>query len=58
MELWEIEQWFVNQEEYLQSCYIDSKLPEGPNELKIKKLLIKCIQMYYGHLSKFRFPTI
>lgn len=58
VELWEIEKWFSSKEEYLKQCYEKSKIPEYPNEIEIKKLMIKCIEMYHGNLSKFGFPSI
>lgn len=35
----------------LEKLYADSKLPYGPDETEIKKLLVKCLEFHYGHLG-------
>lgn len=52
---WTIEQidnYFQMKERELESVYIESKLPHSPNELRIKNILLDCLEMYYGSLNK------
>ncbi len=43
--------WFSEKEKYLEKLYEESKLPYGPDETKIKTLLINCLEEHYGSLS-------
>lgn len=43
-----VERWFSDAEEHLEDCYRKSELPYGPDEEKIKALLIECLEEYYA----------
>jgi len=47
----EILKWFSDKEKYLESLYEKSTLPYGPDEDKIKQLLLECLEHHYGDLS-------
>lgn len=47
----EIRSRFSEKEKYLEKLYENSKLPYGPDEEKIKALLLKCLEHHYGSLS-------
>lgn len=47
----EIRLWFSAKEKQLEQVYTDSKLSWGPDEEKIKKLLVDCLEHHYGSLS-------
>jgi predicted nucleotidyltransferase len=42
---------FTVKEKYLEELYQKSTLPYGPDEDKIKKLLLNCLEIHYGSLS-------
>jgi len=51
---WTLEQlkeYFTNKEHALETAYANSKLPHGPDEDKIKDLLLECLSIHYGDLS-------
>lgn len=48
----EIRKWFTLKETELEKLYHESKLPWGPDEAKIKDLLLKCLESHYGSLDK------
>lgn len=48
----EIRKWFSIKEIELEKLYHESKLPWGPDEPKIKELLLKCLETHYGSLDK------
>jgi len=51
---WKVEQireYFSMKEKDLESLYLSSKLPYGPDEDKIKTLLLCCLEEYYGSLD-------
>jgi hypothetical protein len=48
----EIRKWASEKEQQLEKLYVESKLPWGPDESKIKKLLLNCLEAHYGDLSK------
>jgi predicted nucleotidyltransferase len=48
----EIREWFAAKEKTLEQMYRDSKLPHGPDEGKIKNLLLSCLESHYGSLDK------
>lgn len=48
----EIIEYFNKKEKELESLYTNSKLRHSPDEQKIKQLLLKCLEMYYGSLDK------
>lgn len=43
--------WASEKERSLETLYANSKLPNYPDEEKIKALLIECLEMHYGNLS-------
>ena len=43
--------YFETKEKELESLYTKSKLQYSPDEEKIKKLLLECLEMYYGTLD-------
>ena len=47
----EVEDYFVRKEKDLESLYISSKLPKYPDEDKIKRLLLECLEEFYGDLE-------
>lgn len=48
----EIREWASQKEKQLEQLYHDSKLPYGPDEEKIKTLLLNCLEHHYGSLDK------
>jgi hypothetical protein len=46
-----IREYFSIKEKSLEVAYHSSKLPYGPDEEKIKKLLLECLEEHYGDLS-------
>jgi len=48
----DIEALFRAKEKTLESLYEKSPLPYGPDETKIKALLLKCLEHHYGSLDK------
>ena len=51
---WTLEQfedYFTNKEHALETAYANSSLPHGPDEEKIKKLLLDCLEQHYGSLQ-------
>lgn len=47
----EFEAYFTNKEHALETAYANSKLPHGPDENRLKKLLMECLEHHYGDLS-------
>jgi hypothetical protein len=47
----ELEAYFTNKEHALETAYSQSRLPHGPDEEKIKNLLLECLSMHYGSLD-------
>jgi hypothetical protein len=47
----DVREFFKEKEKALESAYINSKLPEEPNEAVLKDLLLKCLEEHYGNLS-------
>lgn len=47
-----LENYFHTQEKTLEEMYANSTLREKPDEVKIKKLLIECLEMAYGSIDK------
>lgn len=45
------EKWFVEKELALEKLYNSSSLPYGPDEERIKRLLLQCLEQYYGKLA-------
>jgi predicted nucleotidyltransferase len=48
----EIRRWAAEKEQQLEKIYAESKLPWGPDEEKIKALLLSCLEHHYGSLAK------
>ena len=48
----QIEDLFSDKERLLEETYNKSELPWGPDEDKIKGLLLECLEMHYGNLEK------
>lgn len=48
----QLESWFFEKEKALETVYNESKLPWGPNESKIKRLLLDCLEHHFGSLEK------
>lgn len=48
----EVRRWFSEQELSLEKDYRESTLPYGPDEAKIKRLLLQCLEHHYGSLDK------
>ena len=52
---WKIEdirEYFSRKEKELETVYLNSKLPYGPDEEKVKELLISCLEQHYGSLDQ------
>lgn len=47
----EIREWATAKEKNLEELYHNSKLPHSPDEEKIKKLLLECLEEHYGSLE-------
>jgi predicted nucleotidyltransferase len=51
---WSIEQlheYFTTKEKALEETYAASKLPHGPDEERIKAILLECLELHYGNLD-------
>lgn len=48
----EIRKWASDKERHLENLYAECKLPWGPDEAKIKALLLRCLEHHYGSLDK------
>jgi predicted nucleotidyltransferase len=52
---WKIEDvrgYFTEKEKALETAYANSKLPHGPDEGKIRRLLMDCLEHHYGNLAE------
>ena len=47
----DLEAYFTNKEHALELAYAASTLPHKPNEAKIKRLLLDCLEQHYGKLD-------
>ena len=47
----DIEKWASQKEHDLEKLYHSSSLPWGPDEQKIKDILLRCLEHHYGNLS-------
>ena len=47
----EIRAWASEKEKSLERAYEESKLPWGPDEVAIKRLLLECLEEHYGTLD-------
>lgn len=48
----QIEQFFQDKEKQLEELYVKSVLPYKADEIKLKTLLLDCLEMHYGSLEK------
>jgi uncharacterized protein len=48
----EIRQWYMSKEKSLEAAYVSCKLPDKPDEEKIRKLLLSCLEEHYGTMSE------
>lgn len=44
--------WFNDKEKQLENVYQNSSLPHGPDEAKIKSVLLACLEQHWGSLDK------
>jgi hypothetical protein len=47
----EIHRWASEKEKALEKAYEESKLPYGPNQEAIKKLLLECLEEHWGTID-------
>jgi predicted nucleotidyltransferase len=47
----QVENYFESKEKLLEATYAASKLPHGPDEAVIKKILLECMELHYGDLG-------
>jgi hypothetical protein len=47
----QFEEYFRNKEHILESTYANSTLPHGPDEERIKELLMSVLEQHYGSLA-------
>jgi hypothetical protein len=47
----QVRQYFDAKEIELEKLYLNSTLPYGPDENKIKELLLNCLEIHYGNLD-------
>ncbi len=47
----QVREFFTTKERDLESAYAQSALPHGPDEAKIKTLLLECLEAHYGSLG-------
>lgn len=48
----QIKKWFADSESNITNLYSQSTIPYGPDQDKIKRLLVECLEMHYGSLDK------
>jgi uncharacterized protein len=48
----ETREWFTHKERHLEKLYEQSNLRWGPDEDRLKSLLLKCLEHHYGSLEK------
>lgn len=48
----EVKKWFYDKEKILEELYLTSSLQYSPDENEIKKLLLDCLEEYYGSLDQ------
>ena len=48
----QIRDYFTAKEKDLETLYAESKLPYGPDKVKIKQLLLSCLEEHFGSLDK------
>ena len=47
----DIREWATSKEKQLEQLYLDSKIPDRPDESAIRELLLNCLEEHYGNLS-------
>jgi predicted nucleotidyltransferase len=47
----DVMKWATEKERQLEKLYVESKLPENPDENTIKQLLLNCMEHHYGNLK-------
>ena len=47
----QLKEYFTNKEHALETAYANSSLPHGPDEDRVKALLMSCLEQHYGSLS-------
>ena len=50
-------EWFADKEVYLEKLYNESKLQKTPDNVKIRELLINCLESHYGDLGNVVYKT-
>ena len=48
----EVRNWAMEKEKALEVAYVNCKLPERPDQEKLRQLLLKCLEQHYGSLDK------
>jgi hypothetical protein len=48
----DIEDWASDKEKQLEFAYINSTLPNAPRKKEIRKLLVECLDIHYGSMTK------
>lgn len=48
----DVEKYFQNKEKILENLYAQSNLPMQVDEIKIKQVLLQCLEHHYGNISK------
>lgn len=48
----QLRDYFTQKEKELETLYQESKLPWGPDEDRVKTLLLNCLEEHYGNLEK------
>jgi predicted nucleotidyltransferase len=48
----QVRKWASDKERQLEEAYHRSDLPSGPDEARIKQLLIRCLEMHYGNVGE------
>jgi hypothetical protein len=49
----ELKAWFKKREDELDTLYIDSDLRHSPDDVKIKRVLMNCLEAHFGSLSAY-----
>ncbi|MFM7058886.1 MAG: nucleotidyltransferase, partial [Planctomycetota bacterium] len=48
----DIRSWAADKEKQLENLYLQSRLPDRPDEAAIRRLLLECIEEHYGCLDQ------
>lgn len=49
----DIRKWAADKEHQLEKAFSESKLPQEPDEVKIRSLLFQCLEEHYGSLENY-----